>query len=153
MFFTKKLVIIIAVLALAIGSSVYFYFSRDTGPKFEFAVVGLRDVTREVSVTGRVKPVESVELAFERTGRVQNVYSRVGDEVRAGQTLVKLDDSELLAGLSQSEADVKSKKAKLDELNRGTRPEELRLKELAVYNAEISLEDAKKNLADKMQDA
>lgn len=110
-------------------------------------------ITQEVSVTGKTKPSESVELAFETGGKIARRDVKVGDRVAAGQTLVTLDLGKLNAGLGQAEANLESEKAKLDELKRGTRPEEVRVQETKVENAKTALEDARKNLKDKIQDA
>lgn len=153
MFALRKIHIAFVLTAVLLISAAYFYFSREKDHEYEYANVERRDIIREVSVTGRVKSASFVELAFEKTGRVERVFFRVGDKVSSGQILIKLDDSELSAGLDQARADVKSKKAKLDELVRGTRPEELRLKEIAVMSKEAAFEDAAKNLIDKLNDA
>ena len=44
-----------------------------------------------VSASAVIVPVEDAELAFSSVGRVTAVDVKVGDQVSAGQTLVKLD--------------------------------------------------------------
>ena len=152
--FLKKpigIISIIVILGLAAGG--YFYFGSEEKPKFDVAVAKRADLIQEVSVTGRVKPAKSVELAFEKGGKVAAVYANVGRQIQAGQTLVVLENAEFSAQLKQAEASVKSEQAKLDELKRGTRSEDIEVQRVKVKNYEAALEDAKKNLVDKLQDA
>lgn len=166
-FIKKPVGIISFILILGLAAGGYFYFGRTEKPEFDVTIAKRSDLIQEVSVTGRVKPARSVELAFEKSGKVALVYVDVGNKVVAGQTLVTLENSELAAQILQAEAGVESaqaqleqyraaleaQKAKLAELKRGTRPEEIQVQETKVANAKTTLEDAKKNLVDKLQDA
>lgn len=119
----------------------------------ESFVIARTDVAQEVKVSGTVKPAESVDLAFEKTGKIARIYADVGAQVVQGQTLVVLENSDALAQLNQAEAEVKAEEAKLAELKRGTRSEELTVQNNKVQAAQLSYEDAKRNLIDKIQDA
>lgn len=153
-FLKKRNVIIIAAIALIVGVSLaWFYSRRNRGEAYETVIVKTSDVIQEVSVIGRVKPAESVELALERSGKVSRVLAAVGERVRIGTPIVALESEKLAAQLSEAEARLKAEKAKLEELRRGTRPEEIRVQEVKVENAKIALGEAKKNLLDKLVDA
>lgn len=147
-----KIYIIIAVIII-IGAAAYFFFSGTETPAYESALAERGNVVQEVSVTGKVKPASSVDLAFETSGRVVWVNTQVGDRVFAGQSLAQLYNTDLQAQLNQAEATLKTQEAKLDELKKGTRPEEIQVYEVKVENAKISLEEAKKNLVNKIKDA
>ena len=149
---SKKGGVILVVLVVLITSS-YLYFNREEKVEYDLSVAQKRNLVEEVSVTGRVKPVDSVNLAFEKSGRVSYVNVEVGDNVFAGQVLMRQGNAELVAQLAQNEAELKSQEAKLSELTRGTRPEEIKIQEVKVTNAEVSVSEAKKNIVDKMQDA
>jgi HlyD family secretion protein len=123
----------VAIILAVIGFS--YYKSKTSVPQINFADVQKGDVSQVVSVTGRVKPANDVELSFEKSGRVNAVYRGVGDRVTVWEPLVSLNSSELEAQLSQAEATVKAEQAKLDELNAGTRPEDINVSEVAVENA------------------
>jgi HlyD family secretion protein len=149
----KKPRIILLVVVMAIIAAGYFYFTGSKKPTYEFSVAKRADIVQEVSVTGRVKPAEAVDLAFEKAGKVANIYVKVSDKVIAGQLLVNLDNADIAAQLTQAEAELKTQKAKLDELRAGTREEEIMVQEVKVANTKADLEEAKKNLVDKLQDA
>ena len=58
--------------------------------------------------TGTVHARETSVVSAQVMGRIQQVTVREGDNVRAGQTLVALDDAALRAQLEQAEAGVKA---------------------------------------------
>jgi len=109
----KKPIFIIAIIVLIAVLSGYFYFFRNKEKELNFFVVKKGDVLEEVSVTGRVEPFKSVDLAFEKSGRVVSVFTNVGNYVSAGDVLVKQDNSELSAQLEKAEADLETQKANL----------------------------------------
>ncbi|MDO8265116.1 MAG: efflux RND transporter periplasmic adaptor subunit [Candidatus Parcubacteria bacterium] len=122
-------------------------------PAVDFVLAKRENIVQEVNVTGRVKPAETINLAFEKTGKISVIYVNVGDKVKAGQILSALQNSDVIAQLSQYKAALNVQKAELANLEAGTRPEEIQVQEAKVESAKIALEDAKKNLVDKMQDA
>ncbi len=149
----KRPIAIISIIVVLGGAGVYFYFTRTPAPVYETVAARRGIIFQEVSVIGKTKPAESVDLAFEAAGKVKRVNVVVGDKVFTGQILAELDSAELYAQLLEAEANIESQKAKLDELNKGVRPETIQYYETKVVNAKISLENAKKNLIDKIQDA
>ena len=160
-FITKKKLIILIILILVIFFSWYWFYGRSVQPTYEWLAAERRSVRQEVSVTGRVKPAEDVNLAFERGGKVAKINVKIGDMVAMGQALVELDQSELVADLkkaaaalksaeasrAQYEAALEAQRAKLDELKRGTRSEELAVAETKVLSAKQILADAENDLA------
>lgn len=140
----KKPIFIIGVVILIIIS--YFYFSRSKNPSYKTVIAEKGAVIQEVSVTGKVKPAENVDLAFEKSGKVSWVNIEVGDKVRTGETLVTLVNGDISAQLDQAKASVVEQQAKLDELKKGTRLEEIQVQQVKVDNA-------KADLIDKIQDA
>lgn len=131
----KRPLAIAGVIVIGLLVAGYFYFFGTEKLAYEFVVAKRANIIQEVSVTGRVKPAEDVNLAFEKSGRVAHVYVKVADEVRIGQVLARLDNAELSSQLAQAEADLKSQKAKLEELKRGTREEEIKVKEAELREA------------------
>ena len=118
-----------------------YYFLRNDGAGTEIVTASSGDLVQEVSVTGKVKPAQSVELGFDRSGRISGVFSQVGERVFAGKTLVTLYNADLVAQLREAEANLKAEEAKLEELKRGTRPEDIRVQEAKLAEAEEDLAD------------
>jgi RND family efflux transporter MFP subunit len=111
------------------------------------------NLAEEVVVSGRVKSAQSVNLAFEKGGRVSSVYVKVGSQVYPGMSLVSVDNGELLASYRGAQANALAEKARFDELVRGPRKEEIAVSETKVKNAEIGLVEAERDLVNALSDA
>lgn len=148
----NKTAIIIGIVIVIIIAA-YFIFNKPSAPAYETALAQKGNITQEVSVTGKVKPATSVDLAFESSGKIVWAGVGIGNHVFVGQTLARLYNSDLLAQLNQAEASLKTQEAKLEELKKGTRPEEIQIYEIKVTNASIALTETKKNLVNKIKDA
>ena len=86
--FMRPRVAIPAIIVIVLGVGGYFLFWRDSEPAREIAVAKRMDIRQEVSVTGRVEPIESVDLSFEKSGRVRRVLVGVGERVSPGMILM-----------------------------------------------------------------
>lgn len=153
LFLKKPIGIAAAVFILLAGAIAYASFKGDGAPKYETASAVRKDVVQEVSVTGKIVPAESVDLAFERGGKVATAGVAIGVKVAAGQVLASLASGDIAADLSQARAAVHAEEARLAELMRGARPEELAVHKAKVASAETAVADAKRGLADKLGDA
>lgn len=143
---------IILLVILAGGSLVYFFLRKGaTQEKHAIVVRGI--LTQEINVTGKLKAVRSVDLAFEHSGKIAGVYVKIGERVTPGMLMVSLESADLVADRKEQEAVIAGEIAKLDELKKGTRPEEILLQETKVNNMKLSLEGAYRNAYDKIQDA
>lgn len=140
--FIKKHYIWAAVIVLAVIISGGWIYSRVTKKStYELTAVQKGELVKEVSVTGRVKAAESVDLAFEKSGRVSYVSVKVGDKVSTGQTLASLSNADLVAQLEQARASLQKEQVELDQLKAGTREEDIQVSRTAVANAQKSLVD------------
>lgn len=148
----KKFIVVF--LIIFIGVMVFLIVRRNgSNNVIQSVLVGRGDVVQEVSVTGRIKPVEDISLAFENGGKVSQVFAKIGDNVYADQLLVQLDTSELSAQLLQAEAGVESARAKLDELIIGTRQEEIQVKETELEKAREDLSNYYRSVSAILSDA
>jgi RND family efflux transporter MFP subunit len=68
----------------------------------------VQEVPVNLPSTGTVHARETAVLSAQVMGRIQQVLVREGDSVRAGQTLVVLDDATLRAALEQAQAGLKA---------------------------------------------
>ncbi len=129
-----------AVIILAITSSIVIGQIRKPLP-YEFATVLKQNITQEVSITGKVIPAQVVDLAFEKNGKIKQVFVDIGDFVKEGNSLVSLNTSELQAQLTQAQASLESQEASLAELEKGTRTEEIDVAQTSFDNAKKALVD------------
>ncbi len=137
---------ILILLVIFAGWGVYSYFKKGGASPYELTVVKRGEISQEVSVTGRVKPAQNVDLAFERGGKVARINVAVGDKVAAGQTLAVLENNDLAAQVLQAKASLAVQQANLNALKDGTRPEEIQIAQTNMATAQKSLTDAQNNL-------
>ena len=159
-FYKRKAYIIPAIIIALIAGWITYAATRDEVVDYNTITAKKTDLIQEVSVTGTVQPSESVNLSFEITGKVKEIYADIGDRVEAGQKLISLGSADIQAQLNQAyagaasasamvqqyQAALDAQKAILEELKKGVRPEELQLTKTAVTNAEKALTDVETNL-------
>lgn len=116
-------------------------------------VVKQRDIAQKVSVTGRVRSMSDVSLAFDRSGRVASVSRDIGDRVSPGQLLVVLENADIQANLAQAQANVRAEEAKLAELKQGSTAEEVNVKKANVTKAESALKNSRRSALNALQDS
>lgn len=88
---------------------------------------------KELVVSGRVE-VDDIHVGSKIGGRVWRVQAEEGDDLRAGQPVVLLEDNEIRAQLQQATAATSQAQAQLALLTAGTRQEEIDRAQ-AVVNA------------------
>lgn len=81
----------------------------------------------------------SSDLSFQISGQIVSVPVSIGQEVKAGTTLIALDQSALLATRAGAAANLEAVQAKLASLQAGTRPEQLAIDQTAVAQANTAL--------------
>jgi HlyD family secretion protein len=135
-FIKKPIFFIPAIIVIIIVAIILF--SGGSKPTYETTAVVRGDVIQEVSATGRVKPVESVDLAFEKSGKVSAIDIEIGDKVETGKILASLDNQELQAQVLQAQANLEAAEARLSEMKKGTRLEEIQAAETRLTNAQVS---------------
>lgn len=113
-------------------------------------LLGWRLVTRDgiedsLFASGTVEATES-HLGFQAAGRIVDIRVEEGDPVTAGDTLALLDRQELQARRTAAEAQVREARARLRELETGSRSEEIEQARAAVAVARHRSEDAGRDL-------
>lgn len=78
------------------------------------APVEQRPIEEKIFLVGNLAPNEFVDIRSEIDGQVTNIGFEEGDFVEAGQVLVRLDDSKLLAQVEQARAQYELAKQDLD---------------------------------------
>ncbi len=78
-----------------------------------------------LSATGYIVAHHKIEANSKVTGRVAWIGVEKGDKVKEGQVLVRLEDQEFRAQYDQARGAAESARAQLEELQHGSRPEEI----------------------------
>ncbi|MEM4648181.1 MAG: efflux RND transporter periplasmic adaptor subunit [Candidatus Pacearchaeota archaeon] len=95
----------------------YFFIFKNKNKSdlgYKIYKVERKDIKSEVSVLGKVKSFKEVNLAFEQSGKVINIYKKVGDYVKEGEKLAELDNSEILLQIKQIESNIETNNIKLN---------------------------------------
>lgn len=112
---------LVAVLVIALGIFGFYQLTpheneelsaADTQPKkrtqnvlnVNAQIVKPHTLTDEIQVSGKLVPNEEVELSFETSGKITDIYFTEGSFVKKGQLLAKVNDSHLQAQLQRLEA-------------------------------------------------
>ena len=93
-----------------------------------------------LSATGYVVAHHKISVNSKVTGRVAWIGVEKGDKVKEGQILVRLEDQEFRALYEQARGAYESAKARLDQAEHGSRPEE-------IQQAEHNLSEARATAA------
>jgi HlyD family secretion protein len=137
-------VVIIAIVASAGGAS-------QSGDDTHTVTRG--EVRSEVLLSGKVKPISEMNLAFLSTGRVSWIGVKVGSRVYAGQALASLEHSGLTAQLDQAKASLAIENSALDSMLSGNRPEDIEIARIRLDNAEQTLANKEVLLRDAASSA
>jgi membrane fusion protein YbhG len=107
-------------------------------------VVVRRGASTDLAWSGTVEATEA-RLGFVVPGRIESVRFREGDRVEAGAIMAALDTAEAAARVGEAEAQVAAARATLDELVRGSRPEEIQQSRAARDAAQHRRADAQRD--------
>jgi RND family efflux transporter MFP subunit len=142
----KKTITLIVISSIILAAIIYFGFWGKGEPDYELVTVEKGNVVKEVLENGQVKKGDLLELSFNISGRIEKIYSTVGQTVSSGDQLAKLETREFEIQLNEAQANLKYYQSQLDRLLAGATPEEVRQAETTVRNAEISMTETQENL-------
>ncbi|HUL38288.1 MAG TPA: efflux RND transporter periplasmic adaptor subunit [Thermodesulfobacteriota bacterium] len=150
----KKLlwiIIILVVLALS-GSAVYLLWSKPkkSETSLQTTLVTRRDIGSSVQATGTVKAMvgAEVKVGSRITGRVERLYASIGDRVKKGDIIVRLDQEDLKARVAKAKADLDLAEASLALIRSGSRKEEIQEAQEKIEQARSTL-DLDKTILDR----
>lgn len=151
--FLKRKIFLIPALVVIILVIFFIARSKNSGDGYETAVVARGVIRQEVLLSGKVSPKDKVELSFEQAGRVAGVLAETGQKVFLGQTLAFLSNGDQAAGLDRARATLSSAQANLAQVKRGSRPEEITIKEAELEKAKQDLENYYSSAPNTLSDA
>ena len=99
-----------------------------------------------LTATGYIVPHHKINVNSKVTGRVKWIGVEKGDKVKEGQVLVKLEDDEFRAQYEQARGAADSARAYLEELQHGSRPEEIAQAQHNLDEARATFANDKLNL-------
>ncbi len=126
----KKLIWFISV-AVILFAAFYFFRSNNSGEvseTFRTAVIQKGDLKITVAATGKVTPNIEIEAKSKAGGEIVSFPFEEGDDLKKGETAVRLDKETEQSRVNQANADLLIAEARLEKAKITLKDEELRLK-------------------------
>jgi len=134
----KRIVPVVILLALVLGAAVFWGRSEKTGVSHRLTLYGNMDVRLS-------------NLAFAVSGRIVQMKVAEGAKVASGQLLASLDSRRLVLARDSARGELDAQKARLAELEAGSRPEEIDQLRAQHEAARIEAANAERN-AQRLRD-
>jgi HlyD family secretion protein len=83
------------------------------------AQVTYQDLVKSSSTNGKVEPIDDYQAHAQAAGQVQQIYVEVGDKVKPGQLLLKMDDKYALASLAHAQSTLQAAQLAASDIERG----------------------------------
>ncbi|MEI6519287.1 MAG: efflux RND transporter periplasmic adaptor subunit [bacterium] len=107
--------IILAIVLIAGGFFAYKQMNVKKPVTIKTAQVKRGTITSSISSTGTLQPITTVEVKSNAGGTIIELAVDEGDYVKAGQLIAKIDPSDTMTTLEQSQADYDGAVAKIDQ--------------------------------------
>ncbi|MCC5600188.1 efflux RND transporter periplasmic adaptor subunit [Nostoc favosum] len=105
--------------------------------------VAAKNVTLRITASGKVVPVQSVNISPKNPGVLSQLYVEQGDRIQQGQILARMDSAGIEAQRSQYRANLAQSQAQLAEALAGSRPQEIAQARARLAQAQAQLAQAK----------
>jgi HlyD family secretion protein len=83
------------------------------------AKVSYQDLIKTSSTNGNVEPIDDFQPHAQVAGVVEEVYVNVGDKVKPGQLLLKMDDADAKARLASAQSNLEAAQLALSDITHG----------------------------------
>jgi HlyD family secretion protein len=115
----KKTAIIVGIVIVLAGSG-YFLLSRPSAKKytFRFDQVSLGDLDVNVTATGTIDAVTTVEVGTQVSGIISKLYADFNSMVKAGQIIAQIDPTFLQQSVKDAEANLQRAQAQFEDAHR-----------------------------------
>ncbi|MEA5571226.1 efflux RND transporter periplasmic adaptor subunit [Calothrix sp. UHCC 0171] len=87
--------------------------------------VAAQNVTLRITASGKVSPIQSVNISPKNSGIVSQLYVEQGDKVEKGQIIARMNSDDIQARVQQARANLAQAQAQLNQARAGNRPQEI----------------------------
>ncbi len=129
----KKLFLLIAVVVVAVSAAAAWFFSHRSSVN-----------SNALTLYGNVD-IRQVQLSFNSSERIAQLFVKEGDAVKKGQLLGTLDTTRLTSNVELQQAQLASQQQVVSRLEAGSRPEEILKAQADVDAARIDADNAEHN--------
>ena len=143
-----RLAVLVVVFSLAVsGGYVGYHQVLAAKPAaatttYRFVAVQRGTVAATVATTGSMVPNNQAKLSFKTGGKLVELDVKVGDAVKAGTTLAKIDTTDLQFTLSQNQVNLENAQLSLAKLQAGPTPQDVTIAKTALDKSSVALQTA-----------
>lgn len=150
-FIGHKIIFVLIIAVLASGGYFYYKSKSDSTSEIRYVLASVEKGTliSAISGSGQVSVSNQVDLKTKTSGEVTSLAVKVGQEVKNGALIARLDSSDALKAVRDAETSLETAKLELDEI---LAP----VDELTIMQAENSLvqsKESKQDAEDNLQKA
>ena len=145
----KGKIIILSLVGLLLVAGIIAIVSKKGGGEqvnFQTTAVGPGDIATNITATGTIEPVKTVDVGTQVSGIVTRLYVDYNSVVKRGQVIAELDRTNLQSNLSTAQARLRSAQIDLDYQKKNyARYAELKQKDLvSLSEYDVALENYRK---------
>jgi RND family efflux transporter MFP subunit len=127
---------------MLVVAGVWLLRTRVARPAANVVVVRRGAITATVDALGRVQPARQARLSLQTGGRVEEVLVRVGDQVEAGQLLLRLEASDARRRVQEAALNLEAQRRQLAEAKAGPSDAAIEIARAELRRATVSLQVA-----------
>lgn len=142
----KKKFIWIGLILIIIAAAAYMYMTKTSAVDVELTEVKRGDIDEYIEEKAIVELENKADIYAQQSGVVALSSADVGDEVKAGDVLLKIQDEELRLQIRTMELQKQSIEAQLEEARKGLSQWDLQTLEANVKIAQIAYDEAERVL-------
>ncbi|MFA9485540.1 MULTISPECIES: efflux RND transporter periplasmic adaptor subunit [unclassified Moraxella] len=86
-----KWLIVILVILLSSALAYHFFKTKDAPPNYLTAEATMGDIESVVMSSAKVKPIKSIDVGAQVSGRIVKLYVEIGDEVKKGDIIAQIN--------------------------------------------------------------
>jgi HlyD family secretion protein len=101
--------------------------------------VNTKSVTIRITTSGKVQPIQSVNISPKNPGLLAELNVEQGDKVEKGQIIARMDNSDIQMRILQSQANLEQAQAQLAEIKAGSRIEDIAQAQARLSQAQAQL--------------
>ncbi len=145
----KNTVLSLTLLTLLMNSAVLSAKEPNQPPAISVVTesVQSQQISQSLSVVGKLKAEQSVDIAAEVAGKVDMIAVQANQQVKKGQILIKLDDDKAQAALVEAKAYLQDEQRKLTEYERLLKRNAITPTEIDAQRARVEIGQARLNAA------
>lgn len=147
LFTKKKIIWTIIILLMAGGAYYYFTKPKDNSANIQTTAVSQQNLEQTVLSTGQVVSETNLSLSFQTGGVVEKINVTTGSQVKTGDILAVLSQSNARASLTSASGQLAQANANFRKVLAGVTPEQINVSQKAVDSARVAYNNTVSQLA------